>query len=206
MGDDLDLDVIEARERDATPGPWVECGHDRGVCQCRMVRDDNCTVALAVANTDENYTLGEGWLAERAKRNATFIAHARTDIPALVAEVRRLREERDAERAAVGRMQDHVRAELVRHLRSSGVPYADSIDGGASDGDEYDFTGAEISQAMSMLEEHVREEGRRAGLEEAAATARRLVSEYLRRHGGGGYYSLALHDLVSAIESSGGAP
>lgn len=33
-----------------TPGPWVECGHDRGGCQCRMVwsRTSDGTVATAI--------------------------------------------------------------------------------------------------------------------------------------------------------------
>lgn len=62
MGDELDLDVIEARAAAAVPG-WSRPGWSR-----------------------------------RAYADAAFIAHARTDIPALVAEVRRLREERDAVR------------------------------------------------------------------------------------------------------------
>jgi hypothetical protein len=34
---DLDLDLLERLEAGATPGPWRECGHDRGGCQCAQV-------------------------------------------------------------------------------------------------------------------------------------------------------------------------
>lgn len=72
---DIDLDAIEARANAATPGPpwgwavsddrrWVDVtarGHDRVIA---TTYDDDL---------------------------AAFIAHARTDVPALVAEIRRLR-------------------------------------------------------------------------------------------------------------------
>ncbi len=82
---DLDLDAIEARANAAAPGPpwgwavsddrrWVDVtarGHDRVIA---TTYDDDL---------------------------AAFIAHARTDVPALVAEVRRLRESLDEGFAAI---------------------------------------------------------------------------------------------------------
>lgn len=68
-----ELQAIEARAEAATEGPWhsedglVDMGMDKPTID--LIREDNC------------------------RANADFIAAARTDIPALVAEVRRLREE-----------------------------------------------------------------------------------------------------------------
>lgn len=78
----LDIDAIEARANAATPGPWVETPYSR-----------------SGAGTDERYTAITGgrevvttdqFPCSRKPADATFIAHARTDIPALVARVREL--------------------------------------------------------------------------------------------------------------------
>ena len=75
----LDLDAIKARCEAATQGPWkvAEPGY-------RVARDDGTgfLVASTFMATDS-----------RDLPDATFIAHARTDVPALVAEVDRLRAE-----------------------------------------------------------------------------------------------------------------
>lgn len=63
------LAEIKAREQAATPGPWK-------VGISAMITDGNGHALF----------FGEG-----AKANAEFIAHARADIPALIAEVERLR-------------------------------------------------------------------------------------------------------------------
>ncbi len=65
----LDLDAIEARASAATPGPWVTIGG-------RMVR---CKP-------------NEPAFLPRSTQDAAFIAEARTDVPALCSEMRRLRE------------------------------------------------------------------------------------------------------------------
>lgn len=62
------LAEIKAREHVATPGPWK--------------------VGISALITDANgHAL---FFGEDAKGNADFIAHARTDIPALISEVERL--------------------------------------------------------------------------------------------------------------------
>ena len=75
----LDLDPIKAREAAATPGPWkvVDPGY-------RVAVDDG--TGFLVANT---------FMAPSSRDlpDARFIAHARTDVPALLAEVERLRAE-----------------------------------------------------------------------------------------------------------------
>lgn len=68
----LDLDAIEARARAATLGPWT---YEKGFLSPSVAEESEC---------------GE-W-----KYNGRFIAHARTDVPALVGEVRRLRSKNDA--------------------------------------------------------------------------------------------------------------
>jgi hypothetical protein len=70
---DLDLDAIEARAAAATDGPW------------EVHPDDADLVWLP----GRGYFLCE--MLTAAETNGSFIAHARTDVPALVAEVRRLR-------------------------------------------------------------------------------------------------------------------
>jgi len=82
---ELDLDAIEARAKAATPGPW-DYEHDTELekgCRCgsclepidgRMIVESRKHDMVAVAD-------------------ARFIAHAREDVPALIAELRRLREE-----------------------------------------------------------------------------------------------------------------
>lgn len=88
----LDLDAIQARADAATPGPWtVEEGagaeglrdgwweYERRAC--------NVETDLEFVTTD-----GDG-MGASSRADAEFIAHARTDVPALIAEVRRLRDE-----------------------------------------------------------------------------------------------------------------
>jgi hypothetical protein len=70
----LDLDAIERRANAATPGPW-DCYSD----------DEN---TYAVQESDDGDMICE---AMESLKNANFIAHARTDVPALIAEVRNLR-------------------------------------------------------------------------------------------------------------------
>jgi hypothetical protein len=70
----LDLDAIEARANAATPGPWVQSQRDMWM----VYRDGGGTPEIDV---------GGGY---DIKEDATFIAAARSDVPALVAEVRRL--------------------------------------------------------------------------------------------------------------------
>ena len=106
-GAGLDLDAIEARVRAATPGPWERrIGPREGYSikeKAKYMRgcaiDNGEPLQVLIADSDRpgiDYLVpaltGDGPLAEA---NAEFIAHAREDVPALVAEVRRLTEFRD---------------------------------------------------------------------------------------------------------------
>lgn len=82
----LDLDAIEAREKATTPGPWVHDETD-GI-GCDVWTQGETVMGGTVHTTDDGYPRGDYNPVE----DALFIAHAKQDIPALVAEVRRLRE------------------------------------------------------------------------------------------------------------------
>jgi hypothetical protein len=75
---ELDLDAIRARVDNATEGPWVaHSGYVETVPEFDLHRFD---------------IMGETISQSAESRDAEFIAHARTDVPALLAEVERLRE------------------------------------------------------------------------------------------------------------------
>jgi hypothetical protein len=89
-----ELDAIEARANAATPGPW-----ERGA----TLRERDGKVTTFSEEASVYPPLGEAGPVAVATvaeyDNASFIAHARQDVPALVAEVRRLRGLLAAERA-----------------------------------------------------------------------------------------------------------
>jgi hypothetical protein len=82
---DEELAGIEARANAATSGPWVW-----------KVRGENGPLCMHSGDAivfDDGTAWGEyGSPMHNEAADATFIAHARTDVPALVAEVRRLRD------------------------------------------------------------------------------------------------------------------
>ena len=99
----LDLDAIEARANNATPGPW---SLDYESCECNdgMCRDADYVGAVitpeqlpaaaeVAARTGKPlgpYAYHRNEIADFTTADLEFITHARTDAPALVAEIRRL--------------------------------------------------------------------------------------------------------------------
>jgi hypothetical protein len=80
----LDIDSIEARALVAAEGPWmVDRQHPEIVLKPDKPGDDWDGTIIATLPRDD-FDLPDF-------ANAAFIAHAREDVPALVAEVRRLR-------------------------------------------------------------------------------------------------------------------
>jgi len=73
---DEELNEIEARARAATPGPWIYKNKSREV-----VNDSPGFLVARVHCPSLKFI-----------RDGNFIAHVRDDVPALVREVRRLRE------------------------------------------------------------------------------------------------------------------
>ena len=96
----LDLDAIERRANAATPGPWLI-----------ISAGDDTEGVIAVPDPEYSdtgyYYICVTYLS--TARNDVFIAAARTDVPALVAEVRRIRG--DIER--IGRERDQMIAANV---------------------------------------------------------------------------------------------
>lgn len=97
----IDLEAIEALAKAATPGPWRAKPHefdDWGVIRS----PDGLQVALAMdgiryfGGYDDLLNSHRRANTDPTQHNMDFIAHAREDVPALIAEVRRLREENDA--------------------------------------------------------------------------------------------------------------
>lgn len=92
----LNLDAIERRANAATPGPWhaeaTEDPQERAISN--KIGDSRIGYSawegLAIAYGADDMP-DEGALV--AADNAKFIAHARTDIPALIAVIRRLHAE-----------------------------------------------------------------------------------------------------------------
>lgn len=89
-GAELDLDAIEARAEGAAPGPWmvIDPNEGTGVPPGWQVVND---AFLNPPGDDEDHAWVAVELHTGDQADAEFIAHAREDIPALAAEVRRLR-------------------------------------------------------------------------------------------------------------------
>lgn len=91
MSTELNLEEIESRCEKATPGPWIASVGPN-------VEGDETSCAVAASRPHER---GKGFVLfesiydvskDRARRaDADFIAHARTDVPALCREIRALR-------------------------------------------------------------------------------------------------------------------
>ena len=106
----LDLQPIEQRYEAATLGPWeawaerndpkpdlqreygplIECGVRTAEVHPQLHRKDNIIGIWQSPYCEREFML------RLSAEDAQFIAHARTDIPALVAEVKQLRAEREA--------------------------------------------------------------------------------------------------------------
>ena len=108
-----ELAEIEARANAATPGPWTTHVVYRVITP--RAGDDGYLVADCGASESPDCCEG----------NAPFIAHARTDVPALVAEVRRLAAEVERLSAMVPRWAYTHRGRMWR-LYCCGVRLLDS--------------------------------------------------------------------------------
>jgi hypothetical protein len=110
--DNLDLDAIETRANRATPGPWHL---DKEVDINGEVWWDESPVANTMywhhSQPDDMHNF-----------NAAFIAHARTDIPELIAEIRRLRAENETLSEFAARTSDEKML-LLRDGSTSAEPF-----------------------------------------------------------------------------------
>jgi hypothetical protein len=112
----LDIDAIEVRANAATPGPWTAY-IDANEVAVKGRRDLSIAKGILRGPNDSQH---EGFQGIRDNANRDLIAAARTDIPALCAEVRRLREQLEnalaresaerAERIAAEEARDYAEA------------------------------------------------------------------------------------------------
>ena len=107
---------IRAREQAATAGPWAASHGDQRGDHVRFVVLGDSIYGPAIASLDEGWiktdweqadecdpNRAKTW-AESVDADTRFIAHARTDIPALLNEIAALEAERDAEAGKVAQM------------------------------------------------------------------------------------------------------
>lgn len=92
VSEPLDLEAIKKRAEAATPGPWdVADKYDKEQSWPWVIAFDGDAEPWWVAECAIDITPTDG------VDNAQFIAHARSDVPALVAEVEKLRGRLEAE-------------------------------------------------------------------------------------------------------------
>lgn len=95
----IDLAAVRKLSDAATPGPWQECGHERGGCQCGFVWSIAAdALLLMIRARDEDVPTAD---EAHCRSNAKFIAEARTLVPAMADEIEALREKLRAAREAL---------------------------------------------------------------------------------------------------------
>ena len=112
----IDLDEIERRANAATPGPWASRRN-------RDMRDYEVRAGCVLAIVSEAASAKHATSVRECGRNAAFIAHARTDVPALIARVRELEAECERTRIFGSRKFAELRAADVEQMRGYGLSY-----------------------------------------------------------------------------------
>jgi hypothetical protein len=119
----IDLDAIERRANAATPGPWTYhdgCGYvEVPPCGAIEFKPGWERSVHFLARVHNNHVEGEDGLGF----DGAFIAHARTDVPALVARVRELEAECERTRIFGSRKFAELRAADVEQMRGYGLSY-----------------------------------------------------------------------------------
>jgi hypothetical protein len=120
----LDLDAIQARSDAATKGPWIQDqdpdGDESGIAGWRPSRDIKEVYRLPNGDVDVDDLMSAATPAD-----AEFIAHAREDVPDLVAELHAAREVIAVARDAFpqvweGPMRERCRAVLAAYDKATG--------------------------------------------------------------------------------------
>ena len=94
----IDLDAIRQRADAATEGEWIAVSES--IWFYRIDTETRTALATlgqsyAEKTLPDGSTVSQGLSGNSIRANADFIAHAREDIPALISEVERLREENE---------------------------------------------------------------------------------------------------------------
>lgn len=127
---EAELNAIEARCEAATPGPWKQsdCGYD--VCSKNIPsacdNSSRMTIARCMEGDSRPYTTAY----KGACKDAEFIAHARTDLPRLLAAYRELKAENERLENEIGAKNERLKAAAYDLGRSVGFMSAtrDRID------------------------------------------------------------------------------
>jgi hypothetical protein len=109
-----DLDAIEARANAATPGPWMCANRGDESGSVHPGTDDNWDIYTTIIEdfgSKTVYMRGEVLLED-----GVFAAHARTDVPALVAYVRELEAQLKADAEIARLAREYVAADRVNTL------------------------------------------------------------------------------------------
>lgn len=95
MSDRPDIEAMEARERKTTPGPWITRKGAWAVVSAEPVKIDGKLIApqIAIMSREHEDRNLPPYMRQEAF-NADFTAHARIDIPALIAYIRHLEGEK----------------------------------------------------------------------------------------------------------------
>lgn len=138
---DAQLDEIDARHNAATPGPW---GSHRDLDGVYTIQARPRVTCAGMETDGDIATLAAGRTDAESYANARFIGHAREDVPALLAEVRRLRDKaREYGELAARRESELIflrgRMEQIRHLHKDSpmgpCPVCIDADAAAAGGD-----------------------------------------------------------------------
>jgi hypothetical protein len=164
----IDLDEIEARANAATPGPWTPQ-----------------TIRLI-----DGVDLPDATVAQW-QRDAAFIAHARTDVPALVARVRELEAECERMKTFAAQSFSAMIRQEVEQMREYGLSY----EGVRKVLHEYNDGEISFGKLMDLI---------RAAARAMAEDNQRAASNLLAIiHGDGGHYEDA-HGTVKACKDAEG--
>ena len=197
-----DLDAADALAREATAGEWTADDRVRGedVGTKVLLARDGSLIAF-VYEGDDNASVQRGH-GPRMAANAAFIAAARKGWPAALAEVRRLRAERDEQTEAkeaayqmVGRLHERVFAYFCAACGVQAYAAIDSIDSGTTltceacggktvvDLDTPERRTARYAPAVAVVEERDRLRADLANMEAERDAALAAVEEARKERG-----------------------
>ncbi len=187
----MNLDEIEARVNAATPGPWTYhdgCGYvEVPPCGAIEFKPGWERSVHFLARVHNNHVEGEDGLGF----DGAFIAHARTDVPALIARVRELEAECERMRTFAAQNFSAMIRQEAEQMREYGLSY----EGVRKVLREYDNAELSFGKVMDLI---------RAAARAMAEDNQRAVSNLLAIiHGDGGHYE-GKHGTVKACKDAEG--
>jgi hypothetical protein len=185
------LAEIREREQATIPGPWFVVDDQGGTLE-RWINSKNGTLQVCL-----------GYLGNRTEAEAAFIAHARQDVPALLAEVERLR----AELAAARKGKVESQLDRLDDWAGDLATVVAERDAGRTEAQEHAEEIADLKRTVSFTDEALREaredrddalreaERLRAKLDEIRAAAAGTDVDWLAEH-----VRRAVHYVLGQVE------